>query len=274
MKSESKIAVLFKKSKSFIWSRAFLVNFSALIIFYILLYFILQGCLESRTNHGDKVEVPNLIGKNQNTLKSFLASSDLEFEVLDSIYEPTKIEGTILEQDPSPTSETDVFVKKGRTIKVRVSKRTQLVEMPKLVDKSQRFAENILRNRKFRYRIEYKPSREAHGAVLEQLYRGKAIAPGKKIPIGSTIKLIVGRNEEGIPLELPNLYGLTMEEARDRVNGMLNMEFLPICPDCSTKSDSLLARVQSQSPEYFDGAMVASGGSITVFCTIGLDEPE
>jgi len=231
--------------------------------------------LANRTHHDDRIEVPNVIGKNQNTLKTYLTSSELKFEVLDSIYDPTKIAGTILEQDPSPTSETDVYVKRDRTIKVRVSKRTQLIEMPKLVDKSQRFAENILRNRKFRYRIEYKPSREAHGAVLEQLYRGKAINPGKKIPIGSTIKLIVGRNEEGVPLELPNLYGLTIAEAEGRVNNMLNMEFLPICPECKTKSDTLLAKVQSQSPEYFEGAMVASGGSITVYCTLGsTDEPQ
>lgn len=193
-----------------------------------------------------------------------MANTQLEYEVLDSIYDPSKIEGTIIEQDPLPTSVSDIYVKQGRTIKLRVTKRTQLVEMPDLVSKSQRFAEGILRNRKFRYRLEYKPSKEAHGAVLEQLYKGKKIEAGTKIPIGSTIKLIVGRDEIGIPLELPNLVGLTLQEARDRVKAMENMEFIPVCSDCLTREDSLYSRVQSQSPEYMEGAVVASGGSITV----------
>ncbi|MBL4861960.1 MAG: PASTA domain-containing protein, partial [Crocinitomicaceae bacterium] len=177
---------------------------------------------------------------------------------------PSKVSGTILEQDPQPTKFSEISVKEGRTIKIRVSKRTELVEMPDLVDKSQRFAEGVLRNRNFKYTLEYKPSREAHGAVLDQLYKGKSIVQGTRIPIGSRIKLIVGRNETGVPLELPNLYGLTIVEAKQRVGNMLNMEFLLSCPDCLTTSDSLVARVHSQSPEYEEGAVVASGGSITV----------
>ena len=252
------------KIKNFVWSRTFLINFAILIVFYVLLFISLDGCLSSRTHWGQKIEVPDLIGKNQNNLKNLLANTNLEYEILDSIYDPSKIEGTIVEQDPLPTSVSDIYVKEGRKIKIRVSKRTQLVEMPDLVDKSQRFAEGILRNRKFRYRIEYKPSKEAHGAVIEQLYRGKKIAAGTKIPIGSTVKMIVGRDEIGIPLELPNLVGLTIPEARDRVKAMENMDFVAVCPDCLTREDTLSARVYSQSPEFTEGAVVASGGSINV----------
>ena len=91
---------------------------------------------------------------NQNNLSHFFENSELGYQVLDSIYDPTKIEGTIIEQDPESSEVSDIFVKKGRIIKVRVSKRSQLIEMPDLVDKSQRFAENILRSRKFRYKLD------------------------------------------------------------------------------------------------------------------------
>lgn len=256
-----------KKIKSFVWSKKFLINLLVLILFYIILFFCLNKCLDSRTNYGEKIKVPDLVGKNQNNLDNLLNGLNLKYEILDSIYDPTKIEGTIMEQDPLPTSVSGVHVKSGRTIKIRVSKRTQLVEMPDLVNKSQRFAEGILRNREIRCRIEYKPSKEAHGAILQQLYKGQVIAPGTKIPIGSTVKLIIGRDEVGIPLELPNLYGMTIDEARERVSAMSNMDFFPICPDCVTKADSMIARVQSQSPEYTEGAVVASGGSITVFAS-------
>lgn len=256
---------LLKKLGNFVWSRRFLINISAIIVLYVIGVFVLKGCLNSSTNNGQKIEVPNLIGKNQNNLANLMSNSELKFEVLDSIYDPTKVAGTILEQDPIPTAKSNVYVKEGRTIKLRVSKRTLLVEMPDLVDKSQRFAEGILRNREFRYQLEYRPSKEAHGAVIEQRYKGKIIAPGKKLPIGSKVVLIVGRNEVGTIQPMPNLYGLTIPEARQRVRGMLNMEFIVACPNCVSTADSSIARVTSQSPEYEEEGVVMSGSSISVF---------
>ncbi|TNE75372.1 MAG: PASTA domain-containing protein [Bacteroidetes bacterium] len=259
--------LLLQKIKNFIWSKRFLKNFVILIAIYVILYLILQWYLSAKTNFGQKIEVPNLIGKNAKNVESVMGDLPLKVEILDSIYDPTKVEGTILEQDPMPTSKTDVYVKEDRTIRIRVSKRTQLIEMPDLVNKSQRFAESVLRNRSFKYRVDYKPSVESDGAVMQQLYQGKPIAAGTKIPIGSTVKLIIGRNEVGIPVELPNLYGLSIQDARDRVNAMMNVELFVVCAECITKADSLAAHVRSQSPEYSEGAVIASGSSITIYAT-------
>jgi beta-lactam-binding protein with PASTA domain len=265
----------FKKLGNFVWSKAFAINFLVLIALYVGIYFGLQSWLKSTTNHGEEVRVPNLVGKNTNNLKALLAGSDLRYEVLDSIYKPEVVAGTILAQDPKPSAITGVNVKSGRKIRLRVSKRTMLVEMPDLVDKSQRFAEGVLRNREFGYTLEYKPSKEAHGAVLEQLYKGKKVAPGQKIPIGSKIKLVVGRNEVGVLLDLPNLSGMTIVEAKEAVEGMLNMEFmLGVCQGCVTSQDSSQARVFNQTPEYVDGATVESGGSIVVMARVEDEAPE
>lgn len=257
--------VLLKKLGNFIWSKRFLKHFGLIVLVYIIGGFILKGCLSWSTNHGEKLEVPNLVGKNQNNLANLMADSELQYEVLDAIYDPTKVAGTILEQDPLPTSKSNIYVKAGRTIKLRVSKRTLLVEMPNLVDKSQRFAEGILKNREFRYKLEYQPSKEAHGAVLEQRYKGKIIKAGTKIPIGSRIVLIIGRNEVGTIQLMPNLYGLTISEARMKVRNMLNMEFVVACPTCITAADSSMARVTSQSPEFEEESVIMSGSSISVF---------
>lgn len=259
--------VLLQKIKHFVWTKRFLKNFLILIGVYLLLYMLLQWYLSSKTNFGQKIEVPNLIGKNAKNVTALMGDLPLEVEILDSIYDPTKVEGTILEQDPMPTKKTAVYVKEGRKIRLRVSKRTQLIEMPNLVFKSQRFAESVLRNREFKYRIEYRPSTEADGAVIQQLYKGKPIKEGTRIPIGSTVKLIIGRNEVGIPLELPNLSGLSIVDARNRVAAMTNMELFIVCPDCLTKADTLAAHVRSQSPEFTEGAVIASGSSITIYAT-------
>jgi eukaryotic-like serine/threonine-protein kinase len=256
-----------KKLGNYIWSRNFAFHFGLIILVYVLGIFLLKGCLSFSTDHGDKIEVPNLIGKNQNNLKNILEESGLEYEVLDSIYDPSKVEGTVLIQDPEATSISKVHVKSSRVIKVRVSKRTQLVEVPEMIDKSQRFATTVLKSRGFRYRLEYKPSMEAHGAVLDQRYKNKSVRGGKRLPIGSTIVLVVGRDEAGIPQDLPDLVGLTIEEARARVARMSNMDFQPVCPGCVTKADSMATIVETQSPEFTEGAIISSGTTITVYAT-------
>lgn len=259
--------VLLKKLKNFIWSKRFAINIGAIVLVYIILFFSVRSCMRHSTNWGQKIEVPDLIGKNQNNLENLLSGTGLEYEVLDSIYDPKKVEGTILEQDPAPTSLSKVYVKEGRKIKVRVSKRSQLVEMPDLVSKSQRFAEGILQNREFRYKLEYVPSKESPGAVIEQLYKGKPIKGGAKIPIGSMIKLVVGQDQSGEPVLMPNLYGLTVSEAKARMNSVGDFDFMFVCQDCVTKSDSLVARVISQQPAYSDGAVIMTGSAITVIAS-------
>lgn len=258
---------LLKKIKNFIWSRSFALNIGAIILVYVILFFSVKSCMNGMTNHGQKIEVPDLIGKNQNNLDNLLANTGLKYEVLDSIYNPKKVEGTILEQDPMPTSRSSIYVKEGRVVKVRVSKRSQLIEMPDLVSKSQRFAEGILRNRNFRHTLEFKPSKESPGAVLEQLYRGKPIVGGTKIPIGSMIKLVIGQEIGGEPMLMPNLYGLTIDEAKNRLKALGEFEFIPICQDCQSSGDSLIARVISQNPGYTEGALIMTGSTVTVIAS-------
>lgn len=257
---------LLKKLGNYIWSKQFGINLGIIIVIYVVGFLILKKCLSDNTKHFERIAVPNLIGKNQNNLKKILGDS-LEFEILGAIYDPSKVEGTILSQDPEATALTDIFVKSGRKIKVRVSKRSQMIEMPKLVDKSQRFAETILKSRGFRYTLEYKPSKEAHGAVLDQQYKNKHIDDGTRVPIGSKIKLIIGRDEAGVPQALPNLIGLTIEEARARVANMIDMDFQIACPEGYSKSDSIASRVETQSPDYSEDGRVASGSTILIFAT-------
>lgn len=256
-----------KKLKSFIWSKHFLKHFSFIVLAYLLIVGITIFYLDSHTNHGQQIKVPNLVGKNVSSVQGELESLDLQFEVLDSIYDPSKPQGTILDQDPDATMFSKVSVKEGRVIRVRVSKKSRLVEMPSLIDKSQRFAESILKNRGLKYRIQYKPTNEANGAVLDQLYKGKFVKEGTRIPIGSSIILIVGKNDAGQPTAIPNLYGLTISEAKDRLSMLGSFGFLPVCEGCITKEDSLAARIESQSPEYIEGILIPAGSTITVYAT-------
>jgi len=255
---------LLQKIKEFVVNKAFLKSLLYIVLIYTVVVTALNFYLDSYTNHGEKIAVPDLKGKNIKAIAAMMEDLSLSYEVLDSIYDPSLAPGTIIDQDPRPTAMSEVFVKEGRTIRLRISKRTRYVEVPMLIDKSQRFAESVLKNRGLLFSLGYRNTTEAHGAVLQQTFRGKNLRAGQRIPVGSTIHLIIGRNEGGMPLPIPNLYGLTIFEAQERLLVMPTVSLFSVCNECVTTQDSLAARINSQTPEYFDGGMMPPGSTITV----------
>lgn len=252
------------KIKSFVLSKQFLKNLGYIVLAYFVVVFLTIYYLDFTTNHGEKIEVPVLVGKNVQSIRGIVENAGLQYEVLDSIYAPELSEGTILSQDPRPTDSTNVFVKSGRIIKVRVSKKHQLVEMPSLIDKSERFAISVLKNRGLKYSISYKASSEANGAILGQKFNGKDILEGKRIPIGTTIQLIVGKNEAGMPIQIPNLIGLTINEVNGRLSAMTHVSIFASYLNCMNAADSMNARVFTQAPEYIQGQLNPSNSTITI----------
>jgi beta-lactam-binding protein with PASTA domain len=53
-----------------------------------------------------------------------------------------------------------------------------------------------------------------NGVVLDQLLSTNHIEPGLKIPSGTVINLIVGDGSLSVLIEVPNVFGLTVEEAK------------------------------------------------------------
>ncbi|MDR0802402.1 PASTA domain-containing protein [Fluviicola sp.] len=253
-----------QKLGAFVWSKHFLKH----TLFIVLTYFVVVGIvvlyLDQYTNHGEKIDVPNVVGLKMANAQSKLEALELKIEVLDSVYKPELPTGTIITQDPLPTSKSVVYVKSGRVIRVQVSKKSRLVEMPSLIDKSERIAESILKNRGLKYHKNYVPSREANGAVLRQLYNGHEIREGMKIPVGSVITLVIGQNSASQPVELINLNGLTISEAKARLSGISLHILVGLCDGCSNAVDTTTAVIYSQSPEYLEGVTVSPGTTITV----------
>jgi eukaryotic-like serine/threonine-protein kinase len=264
---------LFPKIKDLVFSKRFLKNLALVVVAYIVIVGGTILYLSWSTNHGEKIEVPNVVGKNVSSVAKIFEEADLQYEILDSIYMPNKPEGTIIEQDPLPTTQSLVHVKDGRIIRLRVSKKLELVEMPGLVDKSIRFAEQVLQNRGLYYTIQYVPSTESNGAVLEQKYLGKNIKEGSKVPKGGRIILVVGKNEAGEPVQIPDLTGMTISEARAALSSFKSIKFIINCPNCESSSDTLNSRIGSQSPEYSEGILSPGGSTVIVSSSIFKDEP-
>lgn len=219
--------------------------------------------LDWSTNHGEKIEVPNIVGKNSNDAKTILEESGLKYQIIDSIYDPKKPNGTVLEQTPGPTKTTTIFVKPGRIVGLRVSKKQKLVEVPNLINKSQRFAVSILQNRGLKYIIRYRPvAQDASGTVVDQLYKGKKVVYGTMLPVGSTITVYVGEFVEEDAEKIPDLYGMTIAEAI-RVLDEIGFGYEYGCTDCKSKADTMAAIVITQSPEYSRGKELSKSETIT-----------
>lgn len=235
-----------------------------ILLTYIIVIMVLVFYLDSYTNHGVKIDVPNVVGLKTGSAQSKLEALELKIEILDSVYKPDLPEGTIVSQDPLPTSKSMVCVKPGRIIRVQVSKKSRLVEMPSLIDKSERISESILKNRGLKCRKTYVPTSESNGAVLRQLYNGKEIKEGTKIPVGSTITLVVGQNNEAQPVTVIDLIGLTISDAKARLSGISLQISVGACDGCTNAADSANAEIYSQSPEFIEGVTVPSGTTIMV----------
>lgn len=250
IKNTLRLVLPFMKTKHF-WK-----HFGLVILFYLVMVFATILYLDFATNHGEKIAVPNFVGMSAEKAKQRIESLDLTYQILDSIYDPKLPEGTVVEQLVEPTALSQVYVKSGRIIGLRLSKRNQLVEMPSLLHKQIQFAQSILEQRGLRFIIQYQPTEEANGSVLDQRYKGRRIKEGDRLPIGAVVTLIVGQNDEGEPIALPNFLGLTMAEARFIFDTLGVGSYSFICPDCINSQDSASARIFSQSPEYIEGTTV------------------
>lgn len=255
--------------RQFFWSRTFLLSIVLLASIYIGILYGTIRYLNVFTNHGEEIAVPNLFGLSAVDAKLKLEDLGLSYEILDSIYDPNIPNGMVKEQMIQPTSLSKVHVKSERVIGLRLSKKRELTEMPDLLYNELEFAKGRLESRGFSFSIEYEPTTEADGSVLEQKYAGSSIISGTRIPKGSKITLVVGRNEVGVLLDLPNLVGMNYVDALNLLMSTGFQSFSTICNDCKSKSDTLNAIVFGQSPEHIENKTLERSKHITILINAG-----
>lgn len=246
-------------SIEFLKSRTFFRNIIFLLIIIVVVFFSLTILLNKYTHHGENVSVPELRGLKISKLDKILITHNFHFKVVDSLYEGEKEPGTILDQDPAPNSK----VKENRTIYLTVNA-TQPpdVKMPDLVDVSFRQAEAMLQSFGLITGDVLYRSDLAKNAVLEQLYKNRNIKPGTMIPKGAVIDLVLGDGLGDIEVPVPNLIGLTLDEAMLEIR-KASLSIGNIQYDAGN-SDSLNAKIYSQRPTSEGGIMLRQGDSIDI----------
>ena len=242
---------------AFFKSKVFFKNLVAYLAFVLLLFIGLSIFLGSYTRPGQTFDVPDFVGDKVNIqdIDLYLKDIPLQYEVVETVFRTDLPEGTVFFQQPGPTARTGMQVKKNRSIKLRVSTRSKMVEMPDLAGKASiRFAEQKLVNRGLKVTIEYVYSAEGKNQVLEQKFNGKRIEPGTIVPFGAKIVLVVSKGKGDAEIELPNMIGLTICEARQRLESV-NVVARFVCIDCepgnADQECQAVIYVQEPDHEYF-----------------------
>lgn len=243
-----------------------IANLVAILVFIIIAFIFLTFWIESYTEHGEEVTVPDFVNLDVDAAQILAEKEGLVLKVSDTLIADKIAPGAIVDYFPSAGSK----VKRGRTIYLSVNSMTAvMVKMPNVTNVSLRQAIQLLENRGLQLgNIEYKPD-FANNYVLEQRYHSKIIEPGTQIAKGSAIDLLVCKGGDDVLVPIPALVGMSWSTISDSLVAR-GMSVNPIFDESvKTLTDSMNARVQKQSPAFVeDGKMNASG---TIDLWLGLD---
>lgn len=192
----------------FFFTRFFWSNLGLAALVLVLLGFVSTFLLKSCTHHGEKIEIPDLKGVPIEKAATILQEKQLKYQIIDTVFYEEMPKLSIAEQIPAKGT----FVKAGRVVYLTINApQAPKIEVPDVTGKSLRIATSILESAGFKIgEITRKPD-IANDVVLKM-----DVEPGSRLPKGSAIPLTVAQGD-GEDTEVPDLTGLTLQEAMDKL---------------------------------------------------------
>jgi beta-lactam-binding protein with PASTA domain len=250
----------------FLTSRTFFVNLILAAALLAIILFITMKGLEKYTRHGQSNPVPEFTGMLPAEAQKIAHQQNLKVEIVDSLFLENTEPGVVVDQIPRPGH----GVKQNRTIFLTInSTQPEMVTLPQLTDISFRQAQVLVENSGLQIgNIFYQPS-EYDNLVLNVQIDSTDIRPGKQLPKGTSVDLIVGRKHGNQTTPLPDLIGLTVDEAQATLtSAMLNTGVVIYDESIRSSGDSLSARVWRQRPDPRITGSILLGSSIDIWVTV------
>jgi eukaryotic-like serine/threonine-protein kinase len=251
--------------KEFILSKQFLRNLGLAILIIIGALTILILCLSIYTRHGQVKSVPDFFGLTIKESEALAKKSKLTYVIIDSVYTSVVPKGCIAEQHPK----AGFKVKKWRNISLTINAfRPEMVAMPDLINLPIRQASALIENAGLFIGTKTIRPDLSSDIVLSQLTNGKEISPNDSLLKGSFIDLVLSGNSNR-STSVPNLMGMSLKEATDRINGTsLNLGAYNFDTSVVNGEDSLKAFVYMQKPEFKEDATIQSGRFMYLWFTL------
>lgn len=239
------------------------LTLAILIILTVLVIFFTW--LKIFTRHGEAYSVPDLTDLTIKEVEKLLESRNLRWEVFDSVFTNDHERGTVVEQNPKP----GFNVKKYRKIYLTMNAiNPERVAMPNLVNITIRQAQSRLESSGLKIgKITYEPDLGIN-IILAQKHKGININEGDTIVKGSFIDLVLGRGLSGETTKVPNLIGLTEEEATLKAADSY-LRLGAIVPDPFIKDENRQsAKIYKQRPAHNKNISISLGSSIDIWLTL------
>ena len=253
----------------FIFSKQFVINVFIAGLIGVLAVIGLFFWLDSYTEHDISVSTPDFTGVPIDSIEAFADTTEVVWEIVDSLYTDDIPKGTVAEQEPKP----GYVVKRGRKVYLTVNAvLPKQVTIPNVRNLSIRQAKAVLESVGLKLgELQYKPD-IAKNAVLEQLVNEKPVKSDQMTVVGTVIDLVLGDGLSNTRVPIPYLQYYTLEEATERLNlASLNLGTFKID---TPAVDTNLARVYKQVPAFNKKNLVPMGTSFILYLTndtLGID---
>ncbi len=200
--------------------------------------------------HGGKdIEVPDLTGKTVEEAEEILDEAGLKLAEGNEVYSDEYEEGLIVSQSPKAGME----VKKGKTIKVNISKGTGTVEVPSVIGYTTSEAKETLEAQGFRLgSVKEEESSQTPGTIISQDPN-----PGTQAESGATVNVVIAKEVEVKTVAVPGLLGKSIDSAEKALNkvglnlGNINYEYNDDYPE-----GQIIAQQYSSGTEVNEGTSV------------------
>ena len=192
------------KTKTF---RKNLIIAAISIIAFLLFVFYSLGFY---THHGEGMPVPKLKGLSIEKAIELLEAQGLRYQINDSVYLIDKDPGIVVEQDPDASTN----VKANRTIYLIITRDAPNIKFPDIAGKTYLEVRSILNNYQLKVGDTSYVSDVARDVIISSSFGGNTISKGQQIPKGSKVDLILGDGLGASEVDIPNLLGLNLNEAR------------------------------------------------------------
>jgi len=252
--------------KKFLTSRIFLKNIGAAILLIIVLIFGTMQALKTYTRHGVSYPVPDFSGMTEREAFEMAKRMNVIAEIVDSIYLSDAPPGVVVDQIPG----AGFRIKESRVVSLIVnSMMPEQVALPQLTNISIRQAMVLAENSGLKIgQTTYEPS-EYNNLVLKVRTGLKEINPGELLYKGTSIDLVIGLTHGNTEVPLPDLTGLTREEAQSYLmNYMLSLGVILYDYSVVTQEDSLNARIWRQSPSPSINRNIYTGSSVDIWVSV------
>ena len=253
-----------KKFLRFLISKVFLINLAIAIVLGLGILWGIYVWLKDFTHHNESLSVPDLKGMHLKEAKKKLKKSNLNYVVSDSTYVPNTPPLTVIEHQPEALDK----VKLNRKIYLTINKPNPPKETvpANLKDNSLRQVLKVMKAKGFTIGEYIYESGGVGRNTLKRLeVNGETIEFGSKLPQGTKVDLVLYEGKASEKVEVPDLIGLSMNNAKFYMTGK-NLNFGSVIYD-STVADSSSAIIYKQRPLPKIGKKVAQGEIIDVWLT-------